>query len=117
MFIVAIFGFEIKGLWMRTLNLVLIATVIVLGLGSSTLEAQLLPGPFLNVSPPVYQGDVQPLSLSTSVEVPVRYANSQWYPYVIARAEDRQWIRETPIELRPNRPLHFWGNSRRRLMR
>ena len=40
--------------------------------------------------------------------------SANWYPFVIARGEDRARIRETPIELRPNRPLHFWGNSRRR---
>jgi len=39
------------------------------------------------------------------------------YDYVIARPADRQWIRETPVELRPNRPMHFWGNSRRRTLR
>ena len=38
-----------------------------------------------------------------------------WYPYVIARGNDRAIIRNTPMELRPNRPMHFWGNSRRRL--
>ena len=103
---------------MRTSNLVLIATVIVLGLGSSTLEAQLIPRPFLNVSAPVYQGTVQPQILpATSVGIPVSNSYGQWYPYVIARAGDRQWIRQTPIELRPNRPMHFWGNSRRRIMR
>lgn len=100
---------------MRTSNLVLIAAVFVLGLGSSTLEAQLLPRPFLNVSPPVYQATVETQVPMVSVGIPVNNPYSQWYPYVVARAEDRQWIRETPIELRPNRPLHFWGNSRRRL--
>ena len=40
--------------------------------------------------------------------------STQWYPYVIAREEDRAWIREMPMEDRPNRPMHFWGNSRRR---
>jgi hypothetical protein len=40
-----------------------------------------------------------------------------WYPYVIARGDDRTWIRQLPIEERPNRPMHFWGNSRRRVVR
>jgi hypothetical protein len=38
----------------------------------------------------------------------------RWYPYVIARGQDRQIIENTPIELRPNRPLHFYGNAVRR---
>lgn len=50
-----------------------------------------------------------------AVKVPAQYRN--WYPYVIARPEDRDWIQQTPIELRPNRPLHFWGNSKRRMLR
>lgn len=53
------------------------------------------------------------------LETPILPArrSSDWYPYVIARESDRDWIRQTPIELRPNRPLHFWGNSRRWLAR
>ncbi len=38
------------------------------------------------------------------------FYGSGYYPYVIALPEDRQWIRNTPIELRPTRPLHFYGN-------
>ena len=49
---------------------------------------------------------------------PIRAAqaapNSNWYPYVIARGEDRQRIENMPIEMRPNRPLHFYGNTVRR---
>lgn len=33
-----------------------------------------------------------------------------YYPYAIARPEDRVWIRSLPIEQRPSRPLHFYGN-------
>jgi hypothetical protein len=40
--------------------------------------------------------------------------NTQRYPYVIARGADRQVIQNTPIEQRPNRPLHFYGNFVRR---
>jgi len=36
--------------------------------------------------------------------------NNGYYPYVIALPKDRQWIRDTPIEHRPDRPLHFYGN-------
>ena len=43
--------------------------------------------------------------------------NGNWYPYTIARPADREWIRQTPMDQRPNRPLHFWGNSRRRMLR
>ncbi len=37
-----------------------------------------------------------------------------WYPYVIARGDDRARIETTPIEFRPYRPLHFYGNTVRR---
>ena len=45
----------------------------------------------------------------------VRYsAAPKYYPYTIARPEDRTWIRNLPMEHRPNRPLHFYGNRVRR---
>lgn len=37
-----------------------------------------------------------------------------FYPFVIARGSDRAAIESTPIEQRPNRPLHFYGNTVRR---
>jgi len=114
---------------MRTSNLVLIAAVFVFGLATSTLEAQLaaeaasapivsrmarlLAAPRTSDIPAVSSSALTQSVSPPAVATPYR----QWYPYVIARPEDRQWIRETPIELRPNRPLHFWGNSRRRLRR
>lgn len=41
-------------------------------------------------------------------------ATPKYYPYTIARAEDRTWIRNLPMERRPDRPLHFYGNMVRR---
>lgn len=44
-------------------------------------------------------------------------ANAQeptWYPYTIARGQDREIIKNTPMELRPYRPFHFYGNTVRR---
>lgn len=38
-----------------------------------------------------------------------------WYPWVIAPPEVRTVIQETPMELRPYRPLHIWGNTVRRM--
>ena len=37
-----------------------------------------------------------------------------YYPYVIARGQDRELIRSMPIEQRPTRPLHIYGNTVRR---
>ena len=37
-----------------------------------------------------------------------------WYPYTFARGLDRDRIRQTPMHLRPYRPLHFYGNMQRR---
>ena len=40
-----------------------------------------------------------------------RFSNpAGYYPYAIARPEDRSWIRSLPVEQRPTRPLHFYGN-------
>lgn len=38
-----------------------------------------------------------------------------WLPVVFARGELREQIDAIPIELRPYRPLHFYGNTVRRL--
>jgi hypothetical protein len=38
-----------------------------------------------------------------------------WTNQVIARGEFRERIRSTPMEQRPYRPLHFYGNTVRRL--
>ena len=37
-----------------------------------------------------------------------------WLGVVVARGELKQWIDSTPIEDRPNRPFHFYGNTVRR---
>ncbi len=37
-----------------------------------------------------------------------------WYPRMIAPPEIRPMIQATPVELRPYRPLHVWGNLQRR---
>ena len=38
----------------------------------------------------------------------------QWSGRVIATGAERAAIEATPIEMRPNRPLHFYGNTGRR---
>lgn len=38
-----------------------------------------------------------------------------WSPVVIATGEYRESIKSMPIEARPYRPLHFYGNTRRRI--
>lgn len=94
---------------MRNLTRFLFAITLGFSMLASTLEAQLLPRRIVTnrvlAAPrvPLARGNVGSLD--------------NWYPYVVARPSDRQWIRETPIEQRPNRPLHFWGNSRRRIYR
>lgn len=37
-----------------------------------------------------------------------------WSPIVIPRGEYREYIKAMPIEDRPYRPLHFYGNTIRR---
>ncbi|QEG38939.1 hypothetical protein [Roseimaritima ulvae] len=46
---------------------------------------------------------------------PAQAAEPHWSPVVIARGQQRAQIEATPIELRPYRPLHFYGNTLRRL--
>lgn len=41
-------------------------------------------------------------------------AEPGWYGVVVARGAERQQIESTPIVARPNRPLHFYGNTVRR---
>lgn len=41
-------------------------------------------------------------------------ASNSFDPRIIAFGEERERIQNTPIEQRPNRPLHFYGNSVRR---
>ncbi|WP_283433857.1 hypothetical protein [Neorhodopirellula lusitana] len=59
--------------------------------------------------------------LLTSLVVPSTFApsvasadNPGWSPVVIARGDYRTEIKSLPIERRPNRPFHFYGNTVRR---
>jgi len=53
-----------------------------------------------------------PLSTETS-SVPA-LAQTGFDPRIIVFGEEREKIESTPIEQRPNRPLHFYGNTIRR---
>ena len=37
------------------------------------------------------------------------------YPYVVTRPQDRHWMESTPVQHRPYRPLHIYGNRVRRI--
>ncbi|TWU45400.1 hypothetical protein Q31b_05720 [Novipirellula aureliae] len=41
-------------------------------------------------------------------------AEPGWSPVIVATGSYRQQIQSTPIELRPYRPFHFYGNAVRR---
>jgi len=45
-----------------------------------------------------------------SAQFATQFSSRGYYPFVIALPQDRQWIRNTPVEKRPTRPLHFYGN-------
>ena len=49
------------------------------------------------------------ISASTAAERPV------WSPVIIAKGEYKAYIKSLPIEERPNRPFHFYGNTIRRI--
>ncbi len=51
---------------------------------------------------------------SFGTQAEVQGQEPSWYPRVIAPPEMRPAIQATPVELRPYRPLHFWGNTVRR---
>ena len=52
---------------------------------------------------------------STSLSgIPAVAADTGFDPRIIVFGEERERIQNTPIEQRPNRPLHFYGNSVRR---
>lgn len=38
-----------------------------------------------------------------------------WSPVIIATGPYRDYIQSTPIQMRPYRPLHFYGNTVRRM--
>lgn len=46
---------------------------------------------------------------------PASAAEPGWVNRVIAPPEVREQLRATPIEQRPYRPLHFYGNTVRRI--
>ncbi len=43
-----------------------------------------------------------------------RAQEPEWYPRVVARGADRAKIKNTPMNDRPYRPMHFYGNTVRR---
>lgn len=43
-----------------------------------------------------------------------RAAAQQWTTPIIARGSYRAYLQSLPIEARPNRPFHFYGNTVRR---
>ena len=46
---------------------------------------------------------------------PAGAAEPGWSPVIIATGQYRKQIQSTPIEYRPYRPLHFYGNTIRRV--
>ena len=48
------------------------------------------------------------------VATPANAADPGWSPVIIASGEYRQRLQSTPIEMRPYRPFHFYGNTVRR---
>lgn len=45
---------------------------------------------------------------------PVRPAEPGWAPYVLASPQTRSRLAQMPLEQRPYRPFHFYGNTVRR---
>ncbi len=103
---------------MKTLNssllvillVALFQTEIILGQENGSLSEQNLSSDNTLDSPSI------PLE-TTSSNTALSASYVRRYPYVIVRPQDRDWLTSLPIEHRPNRPLHFYGNTIRRLER
>ena len=56
------------------------------------------------------------LAIATLVEAaPTAVAGSQRFdPRIVVVGKERERLKNTPIEQRPNRPLHIYGNAVRR---
>lgn len=52
--------------------------------------------------------------VATTLVPDARARDASFDPRVITFGESREKIKATPIEKRPNRPLHVYGNSVRR---
>lgn len=56
-------------------------------------------------------------ALSVALPEPARAASPTGFdPRVVTFGAEREQIKSTPIEKRPNRPLHVYGNAVRRRM-
>lgn len=56
-------------------------------------------------------------ALSVSLPEPARAASQTGFdPRIVTFGPEREQIKSIPIEQRPNRPLHVYGNSVRRRM-
>ena len=53
-------------------------------------------------------------ALTTLTPSPANSKEPGWSPVIIARGEYRERLQATPIEYRPYRPLHIYGNTVRR---
>jgi len=54
------------------------------------------------------------LASATQTNRGANAAQPGWSPVIVATGSYRRQIQSTPIELRPYRPLHFYGNTVRR---
>lgn len=54
------------------------------------------------------------VAVSSSPASRAEAAEPSWSPVIIATGEYREQIKSMPIEQRPYRPLHFYGNTVRR---
>jgi hypothetical protein len=54
------------------------------------------------------------IAITASVNHSSRAAEPGWSPIVLPTGEYRDQIKSMPIEQRPYRPLHFYGNTVRR---
>lgn len=97
-----------------------VVSLLLVSAGSTT-SAQIsyrdgsgLAGPIFQVAPVYAMGSSYRIAPLPSRAI----GGGNWDPrVVVASADEREMIRQTPIELRSNRPLHFYGNTVRRFRR
>ena len=54
------------------------------------------------------------LLLVVSLPAPGQAAEPGWSPVIVATGPYREQLLSTPVEMRPYRPFHFYGNAVRR---
>lgn len=68
----------------------------------------------VNIRSLIYAGVLSFASLTLQAEAAPPAAEPTWARSIIPTGQERAIVKSTPVELRPYRPLHIYGNTVRR---